>query len=202
MIQQFISKLSSGEKKFFYITVSIVLVALFDRLFFGPALNKIDTAKDAIKYQEKGIRSDLKILLYKDRIIKENEMFGKYFTDEISDDDVLNAEFLSVIEKLATQAKVNLVKSSPSQTKKEERFVKYYADLDCSGELEDMVTFMHLINSNEELLKIVKFKIIPKRGQDNNINVSMSVVKMIIGQRNQDILNTSDEVATVTKVAE
>lgn len=195
MIQQFISKLSGGEKKFFYITMAIVLTALFDRLFFGPVLNKIDATRDAIKCQEKGIRSDLRILLYKNSIIEENEMFSRYFTDEISDDDVLNTEFLSVIEKLATKAKVNLVKSSPSLTKKEKRFVKYYADLDCSGALEDMVTFMHLINSNEELLKIVKFKIIPKRGQDNNVNASMSVIKMIIGQQNQDILKPSDEVA-------
>ena len=191
MIQKFISNLSDNEKKIFYITVVFVLLASFDRLFFGPVLGKLATIDNDISIQKQSVTRDLRFLTYKDQIKRELKAFEKYFNKGPKDDDVINADFLSVVERIATKAKVNLVKSNPSEIKHEKDFDQYYANLDCVGTLENVLTFMHEINSTEELLKVVKFNMSPKRGVENTVNVSMSVVKMAINARDSEVAATN-----------
>lgn len=164
-------------------TVLFVLLACFDRLFLGPVLGKLSTIDNEISIQEQSVVRDLRFLTYKDKIVRELKTFEKYIHKGQKDDDVINADFLSVVERLATKTKVNLVKSNPSEIKHEKDLDKYYANLDCVGTLEDVLTFMHEINSTEELLKVVKFNMSPKRGVENTVNVSMSVVKVAINSR-------------------
>ena len=182
MLQSFVAKLSDKEKKIFYITIAFVLLALFDRLFLGPVLDKIDMIDQDIAQQEVIIKSDLKIISSKDKIINESKSFSKYFVKTVKDDDVINAEFLSTIERIATSSKVTLVKSNPSETKKHKDYIEYFASLDCSGKLEDMVTFMHKINATDDLLKVAKLNLSPKRGALNEVNASMTIGKLIISQ--------------------
>ncbi len=182
MIQKFISKLSKNEKKFFYVTLGVVLIALLDLLFLRPVLGRLSAIDAEIDQQKISIKGDLQILSYKDKILKKNQAFSKYLTQTLQDDDVINADFLSMLEKLATQSKVSLVKSNPSEKKKHKKYTEYYANLDCTGDLKDVITFMHLINTTEELLKVVKVNMVPKRGTQNEVNVSMSVMQLIMVQ--------------------
>ena len=120
----------------------------------------------------------MKFLSYKDKIAKDSQAFESYFED-LRDDDVVNAEFLSNVEKLATESKVSLVKSNPTQSKKHGDYIEYFANLDCSGVLKDVVSFMHSVNSSKGLLKIVQFNMSPKKGTAGEVNVSMTIVKMV-----------------------
>lgn len=190
MIQKFISNLSENEKKIFYITVIFVLLASFDRLFLGPVLGKLAKLDSDISIQKQIVTRDLRFLTYKDQIVRELKAFEKYFYTGPKDDDVINADFLSVVERIATKTKVNLVKSNPAEVKKEKDFDQYYANLDCVGTLEDVLTFMHEINSTQELLKVVKFNMSPKRGVEDTVNVSMSVVKVAINSRESQVVET------------
>ena len=158
----------------------IVLLALFDRLFLGRVLDRLSMIDQEIASQKSSIVRDLRILSYKDTVMKEGEIFKKYITKDVPDTDVVNADFLGLIEKLATQSKVNLVKSNPANTNKSDRFIEYFANLDCNGQLEDVISFMHQINATDGLLKIVKFNMSPKRGSDNEVNASMTVVKLVV----------------------
>lgn len=180
VLHDFLNKLSEQERKVLTVAVVFILGAFMDRLFFGPIMDRLKSIDEEIQRQENSVKRDLRFLSYKDKIIKENEVFDKYFKDKIPDDDIINADFLSVIERLATQSNVNLVKSNPAQSKKKKDSLEYYANLDCTGQLKDVISFMHLVNSSEELLKIVRFAMTPKKGAENEINASMTVVKLII----------------------
>jgi len=180
LIQKFVSKLSEQEKKFFYITVFVVFFAFLDRLFLGPVLGKIKNINEEISRQETSIVRDLRFLSYKDKISEESDMFSKYFAESMKDDDDINAEFLRIVENIATRSNVSLIKSNPSRTAKKKNYVEYYANLDCSGKLEDMISFMHAINTTDDLLKIVKLNITQKRGSEDEINASMTIEKMVI----------------------
>lgn len=181
MLQEFVSKLSENEKKVFYVAVIILLAASFDRLFLGPALNKITMLEDEIVSQKSSIKKDLRILTYKDQIQKEKNQYRQYFTDKLEDEDVVNTKILSNIESLASRTKVNLIKSNPSDTLKASDRIEYFTSLECSGALEDVITFMHAINSSEDLLKVVEFNMNPKRGAANEVSASMTIAKMIVG---------------------
>jgi len=180
MIQKFVTKLSEKEKKIFYVTIIFVSFALLDRLFLGPVLDRLSVIETEIEAQENSIQRDLRFLAYEGKITQESKAFSKYFTDTIQDDDVVNAAFLSTVEKLATQSNVNLIKSNPSESKKEKKYIKYYANLDCVGDLENVITFMHLINSTEDLLRVVTLNMTPKRGEGDEVNASMTVVKLVV----------------------
>lgn len=179
-VHKFLSKLSEKERRIFNITLIFVVLAISDRLFLGPALDKLRNMETEIAQQENSITRDLRFLSYKERILNESRNLSGYFAAEVKDDDVLNAEFLRTVERLASQSNVNLVKSNPSQSKKQKDYVEYYASLDCTGKLEDVITFMHSINSSKDLLKIVKFTMTPKAGTSSDVNASMMIVKLII----------------------
>jgi Tfp pilus assembly protein PilO len=176
----FFEKLNDTQKKIFYVMAVFVGLALLDRLCFGPMMESIRNSEDEISRQEEIIRRDLKFLGYSDRIVQNSQAFDKYLSQGPKDDDVVNSEFLSLIERLASQSKVNLVKSNPAEAKKEKIYSQYYANLDVSGQLKDMVGFMHLVNSNDQLLKVTRFNMSPKRGADGEVNASITVARLIV----------------------
>ena len=182
MFQDLLTKFSDREKKILYYgAIPAWLVAFFYLLFFGPVMNKLDALHEQRSRQEDIVRGDLLFLKYdKERIQKEIEALSKYFVQKQQDVDVINAEFLSVVEGLATLSNVNLVKSNPAETEKEKYYSKYFANLDCEGKLEDVIAFLHRINSSNELLKVVRFNMSSKRGSPDVVNVSMTVAKLIV----------------------
>lgn len=180
MIQQFISKLSEKEKKVFYATILAVAFAAMDRLLIAPALEKLDNVKGEITKQERVIKTDLRILAEKNNILKRSQIFSKYFVDKIEANDVVNRGFLSSIEKLASQSKVSVIKSNPADVKKQKRYVEYYANFDCTGDLENVLSFMYMLNSSDDLLKVVTFNLTPKKGSESEVSASVSVVKLVM----------------------
>lgn len=179
-VADFFSKLSKKEKNFFCIALVFAIVALFDRLFLGPALAKLQMLDESIASEKMSVSQDMRFLSYKGDILKKAESYSKYFVQGSSEPGVVNGEFLSTIEKLARNANVKLIKSNPLDPKHEANFSEYFTTIECSGKLEDVIGFMYAINSSEELLKVSKFSMSPKRGAENEINLSLTVVKMII----------------------
>jgi len=180
LIQKFVAKLSERERKVFYVTLVIGSLAVSDFLFLGPVLDELELIEAEIENQKISIVRDMRFLSYKDKIMKEGKVFNKYFVDNVPDDDVVNADFLSLIEKLATKSNVSLVKSNPSHSNKLKQSNEYYANVDCNGTLSDVISFMHTINSTGELLKVVKFDMTPMRGDEDKAKASMTVVKLIV----------------------
>lgn len=180
MLQGFLTKLSTKEKKVFYITIVIVTFSLMDRAFFTPSLNKVEQLKSAIQLQKDSVAQDMRFLSRKEKVLKEAQLYTNYITQTIPEEDVINTEFFRKIEQLALEANVKLIKSNPAEKKDEADYYQYYADLDCNGELKNMISFMHLINTSDDLFKIVKFNMSAKRGVDNHVATSMTVAKLII----------------------
>ena len=180
MLQKFVSGLSEKERKIFYITAIFVGLALLDRLFLNPVMGHLKTLDKKVADEKSGIMRDRRILSYQDKIEKESAVFSKYFAASVPDDDVVNADFLRLIERLASQSNVSLVKSNPSHTNKGEQLNEYFASVDANGKLQDVMSFMHTVNTTEELLKVTEFNMTPQRGQDSTVKVSMTIVKVIV----------------------
>ncbi len=180
MIQKFISKLSSKEKVLLYVTVGIVCITLFERLFFGPVFNNLADIKNQIKQKKVNIVRNLRILSYEDQIIEKFNLFKKYFVDNPGEDSDINAEFMRTIERLSTNSNIKVVKSNAAEIIKKDRYSEYYANLDCTGTLKNMISFIHSINSTDTLLKVVKLDLTPKRGESEDMTASMTIVKMLI----------------------
>lgn len=187
MFQKFFSKLSEKERNVFHVALFIVMLAVVDRVFLGPVLEQINIIQSKISSEENSVKRDLRFLSYKDKIVQESESLGKYFTENVPDIDVINADFLSVIEKLATESNVVLVKSNPSNSVKEKDYSTYSANLDFSGKISDVISFMYAINSTDELLKVTRYNMSAKRGTKDEVNASMTVSKLIVSPNSLEV---------------
>ncbi len=189
-IKEFFSKLSEKERKILYVTIVFVVFAVLDRVFLGPVTVRLKAIDEDIDEQKNIIKRDLRILAYKDRIIKENNDFSTFFTGQDSKQEEIIASFLKKIEVLATDAKVNLVKVSPSETQQRKGFVEYYANLECEGNLVNVVAFMHAVDTAPDLLKVVKYTMSPKKAGSDDVSAVMTVTKAIINPAAMDEIKT------------
>jgi len=180
VIQTFVAKLSAKEKKILYIAIVIVTIAFLDRLFLGPATTRLKSLDEEIRQQESIIKGDLRFLSFKGRIVKENEAFNDYYSQKPQTEEEIIATFLKKIEILASQSNVNLIKVNPSESKKKKGFVEHYANLECGGILADMTQFLYAIETSDDLMKVVKLNINPKKAGSDDVIASMSVMKVIV----------------------
>ena len=144
-MQKFFSKLSGKEKNKLYIAIIIVLLVVFDRLFLGPVLNKLGMVDGQIQTQENSMKRDSRFLAYEDRINAEYNIFSKYLTKELGEEDIVKRDFLGSIEQLATKSNVSLAKNTFSHIQKQKDSLEYFTSLDCTATLEDMLNFIYNI---------------------------------------------------------
>lgn len=182
-ISGFMSGLSEQGKKLLTIALIIVIAALFDRLLIAPTMSRLATIDEETAKEEQSIKEDLHFLTYKDKILKQDKAVEPYFTDNLPTEDEIIAAFLKKIEIIATKANVALAKVTPIPAVQESDKLKYSADLECSGKLADVVTFMHLINASQELTKVVKFNLGSKKADSDEIKATMTVAKVIISKK-------------------
>jgi len=179
-INKFIAGLNDNQKKLLVIAVVIVIAALFDRLLIAPTMSRLSSIEEDITKEEASIKQDLRFLGYKDRILKEARDIDPYLTRNKLTDDEMIAAFLNKIQNLASLSKVNLIKINPGTGEQDEQYWKYQADLECSGQLADVVSFMHAVNSDSDLMKVDKFDFSGKKSDTDEIKAAMTIEKIVV----------------------
>ena len=179
-ITRFIAGLNDNQKKLLVIALVIVVAALFDRLLIAPTMARLTSINEDIAKEEATIKQDMRFLGYKDRIYQEAQQIDPYLTKTVSTDEEMIAAFLKKIESLANQSKVTLIKVNPAPGEETQQFWKYQADLECSGQLADVVSFMHLVDTATDLMKVVKFNFVAKKSDTDEIKATMTIEKIVV----------------------
>lgn len=179
-ITKFISGLNENQKKLLIIAVVIVIAALFDRLLIAPTMSRLSSIEEDITKEETTIKQDMRLLGYKERIMQESNEIAPYLTQNMTTDEEMIAAFLRKIESMAAQAKVNLIKINPAPGQQDAQYWKYQADLECSGKLADVVSFMHAVNAGTDLMKVLKFNFSGKKSETDEIKATMTIEKIVI----------------------
>lgn len=180
MIQKFIAGLSDTEKKVLFVALFFAVIALFDRLLLAPTMSKLEAINQEIAKEIETIRQDRHFLKYKDRILKESKLYEPYYVEKLPSEEDIIAGFLKKIESIAINAGITLVRVSPSNGNADTNYVEYQADLECTGKVEDLLVFMHKIDTSKDLMKIVKFNIVSKKSDADEVKATMTILKMIV----------------------
>jgi hypothetical protein len=183
VITKFIAGLSDLGKILLVIALITVIVALFVCLLIYPTMSRLAVIDEETVKEEQSIKQDLHFLRYKDRILKEAQAIDPYLIDNIPAENEINAALLKKIEIIASKANVILAKETPSTSLQDANDLKYSADVECAGKLADVVTFMHLINTSNELIKVVKFNLGSKKADSDEIKGTMTIAKVIIPKK-------------------
>ena len=180
VVTQFIAGLNETQKKLLWLAMVILVAALFDRLLIAPTMGRIASINEDIAKEKALIKQDLHFLEYKKRILKENQLMSVYVTKKLLTDDEMIAAFLKRIEGLANQSRIVLIKVNPGTGQQETDHITYQADLECSGKLADIITFMHLANTSKDLLKVIKFNLVGKKSDTDEIKATMTILRMVV----------------------
>lgn len=178
-MHKFYSNLSGRGKIIFQVALVVVIVSLFDRLFWGPLLAKEEETLLKIKQAKERVVRDNRILAYKTQILNEAMALQEYYSD-IKEEDLINRDFLGTIERLSTKTGINLVKSTPGVSEEKKGYKEYSANLELNGSLSDVLTFMYEIGTVDSLLKVEELALNPRRGLDDEVSATMRVSKMVV----------------------
>jgi hypothetical protein len=185
-VNKFLSSLTPSQKRIFYVTVFVVILALFDRLLVGPTMTKLGAIDESIQSEENSIKGDLRFLSYKDRINKEAKAYDAYYAQGTPREDEVMAAFLDKLDKLVNQSGLTLQKNNRSNDQKDpskesKDYLSYRADVEASGSLDGVAKLMYAISTSPDLLKILKMNLAMKKNGDvEEIKVTMTVAKYII----------------------
>ncbi len=182
----FLANMTPSQKKIFYVTVFIVVIALFDRLLVGPTMTKLGSIDESIENEENSIKRDLRFLSYKDRINKEGKTFEQYIAKTAPREDEVMASFLEKLDQLVTKSGLVLLKNNRSNeqrdpTKESKDYLVYRAELEASGSLEDIAKLLYAIDTSSDFLKVQKLNLAMKKtGDVEEMKAVLTVAKYIV----------------------
>jgi Tfp pilus assembly protein PilO len=178
-LQDFLSRLSKRERLIFYGAAFFVSLAFFDFLILSPVFSKINSLDTEIRQRELGIKKNLHILAQKDRITVEKAKYVSFSSLKKSDEEEITA-LLKEIEKLADKHSVYLVDMKPADAKGKGSSNKFYVNLNCEAQMEQIVSFMYGIENSDELLTVDKYQINPKSKDSSIAKCAMSICKVVL----------------------
>ncbi len=186
MLHDFYSKLSNQEKMFLYVTLGVIVLAVFDFLFLQPVVTQLKTLDGQIAQTKDDIKRDVRYLAYKDKIYKENEIYHVYQPDEAKTEDQIFSAFLGMVENFAREVEVNPGKLNPGDVVHKKGYAQYFANMECSGKFENLVKLIHKIDTTPNLLKVVKLNIVGKKSSADEVTVIMKISKLIIDSKSSE----------------
>lgn len=170
---KFISKLSRRERLFLYISAIIVLLFLVDKFVFEMMLQKINSIESTVDSTRTGLNEDIRLLSYKDKIIKETEIYSKYLEKEESPEVKLQ----ELMNTLAIQSELTINEIKPVSSKDAN---KYLIELKAEGKMKNLVAFLYNLSLVQSLLKVEKMDLGPKTPKSEILNIYLIISKTII----------------------
>jgi len=178
-IYKIMGRLSKREKLVLYSTVLFVSIALSDRLIIGPIFYKVKSLNEEIRKRETDIKNSLRVLSHKDQIITEKTKYASFLTGFKSEDEETTS-ILKEIESLADKASVYLIDLKPGGLKEDGSTKKFTVNLNCEGQVEQLVDFMYNIEKSDALLKIDEYQITPKAKDSSVARCKISVSTIVV----------------------
>lgn len=171
--------LSKREKLILCSTALFVSIAIIDRLIIGPIFYKVRSLNEEIGKKEADIKNNLRVLAHKDQIMADRAKFASFLTGFKSGDEEMTS-ILKEIEILADKASVYLVDLKPGGLREAGLIKKFVVNLNCEGQVEQLVDFMYNIEKSDTLLKIEEYQITPKAKDSSVARCKISVATIIV----------------------
>ncbi|MDD5421842.1 MAG: hypothetical protein PHT32_00255 [Candidatus Omnitrophica bacterium] len=182
-IETFIAGLSPKERKILYVTLGVVSLALFDRLLIAPIVRESRSVEEAINANIGEIKKSTLILRYKDKIIRDNDDYGIFYTTDGLSQEQLTASFLSEIEEFAKASTIALTNINPVVTEEKAGYVQYSIVIECAGNMKNIVDFIYAIDNAKKPLRVVSYNIQPKDRNVYDVKCSMTITRAIISRQ-------------------
>lgn len=180
VVKAFFSGLSAKEKQVLYAAGFFMFLALFDRLIVGPFTREAGVLNEEISAQTKLTRKNMRILQYKDRIMKEDQMHGTFYTTKGLTQEELIATFLSEVEELSKASGITVSNINPVDVVESTEFTEYHLTIECGGQMRNILDFFYGIDSTKKPIRISSFDIAVKNREQYEAKCAVTISKLII----------------------
>jgi len=175
----FWNKLSKKEKIGLSFALACLAVAGLDRLIISPIRGKFRHIEQAIKISEKQLGHDLRNVHLKEQIEEEFEKYVEYVERSGSDEEEV-AKILGEIEALARQSSVYLIDVKPQAPQKVDFYKEYSVEIEAEGEIENLMKFLHHINTSTQLLRAEKLRLSSAEDEQSMLKTSILITKVLV----------------------
>jgi Tfp pilus assembly protein PilO len=178
MTLDFFSKLSKGQRAGLIAAGVVVMAVFVDQLIISPTGAKFRGMRQKIAASEKKLSHDLRNINNKALIESEYKSYANFVKKGAASEEENVSNMLAEIEGLARTAGVNLVDIKPQASKQVDFYKEYSAEVTIEGSMEQVVVFLHKLNSSAQLLRAVKLRFGIKQKESSLVKASMLVTNI------------------------
>lgn len=194
-VEGFIGKLAKREKILLAIAIFLFSLALMDVLMLGPILKQLGEMQGEIQTKHASIKRDLRILSFRDGIIREYTRYVAYMDSGEKTQEEIVAALLQKIESIAAQKKVSISNVQPGDVDDGPIFQIYKTTLSGEGNLMDVLEFMYLLEESDYLFQVVKYELTPKSKGSEVMKFEMDIERILIEAEDIDTAAVEKEMA-------
>lgn len=180
MIEAFYAKLQKKEKTLFLAAIVFVALAIMDRAVLGPILAELKVLQTEITQQEQAIQRNLRILSFKDSILREYSEISVYLdTGEKSREEIVSS-LLKMIENLARQKSITISNIQSGDVEENPLYNEYITGIQCEGSLHNLLEFMDALEVSDFLFRILKFQLAAKSKKGDILTANIDIARVLI----------------------
>lgn len=188
---EFFSGLKGPTKVLFFVAVISVALALMDRLMIGPFMSQEEYLKAENKAQRENIRRSKRIISFRDRILEEYKKYSTYLDNGETTQEVIVAALLKKIETIAGQQSVTTTGIRPGDVEEKPIYRIYKTSLDCEGKLNNILSFINLLEQSDYLFQVQRYSMGPKSKGSDIIKCTLDISRILITTENITDLQAS-----------
>jgi len=179
-IGKFYSGLSQIGKGLFIACFLCIFIAAMDLFVLGPILSHMKVMDVEIETQKASLRRNLRIISFKDRILGEYDKYGDYLDSGEKSQEEIIGDLLRKIEHFAKQQHISILNIRPGDVEENPVFQEYKTGLECEGSLQDLLSFMSLLEESDYLFQIIRYNMVPKSRKGAVIKCDMDIARILI----------------------
>ncbi|MBI3306474.1 MAG: hypothetical protein HYZ84_01520 [Candidatus Omnitrophica bacterium] len=199
-IEAVFAKLSKGEKTLVSIAIVLVALALMDGLLLGPILSHITSLETEIVTKSQTIKRNLRILSFRDGILKEYGQYVKYLDAGEKKQEEIVAALLRKIETIAAEKSVSVSNIQPGDVSSTSMVQEYKTTISGEGSLGNVLGFMHALEESDYLFQITKYSLTPKSKGADVMKFSFDISRVLIATEKieGEILSSEDSLESAS----
>jgi Tfp pilus assembly protein PilO len=167
-------KLTKRESTIFYISLSLLLFFILERLVFRQLANRLSSLSQEIQATETKLARGLRAQRQKDAILKEYKTFEDFLKLNGSDEEIVSA-FLREIEKLSRDAGISITDIKPRSTKRVGLYKEYIIEVRLDATFKDLVKFLYRLNDSNFLIRVDKLSLNLTDEKSEILKISMVI---------------------------
>ena len=198
-IKDIYKKMTGREKALLYAAITVFIIMITDLLILHPILSHIKVLEGKINAKSQAIQRDMRILSFKESILKEYIRYEKYLDTGVQTQQEIIARLLKKLENIAATHKIKITNVMPGEIEEKPIYKIYKTTLDFEGSLQDTLLFMDELEAAEYLFDILRYSMEPKNKSGQVLKVNMDVTRILINA--EDLQEFQEEMDRLTAEA-